>query len=52
MQDPKYDNYKILAIGYEAGFKSKTSFNRVFKTHVGLTPSEYKKKYVLSTTIN
>ena len=52
MQDPKYDNYKILAIGYEAGFKSKTSFNRVFKTHVGLTPSEYKKQYVLSTTIN
>ncbi len=46
MKDPQYDRYKILAIGYEAGFKSKTSFNRVFKTHVGLTPSEYKKKQI------
>jgi AraC-like DNA-binding protein len=49
MKDPKYDQYKILAIGYKAGFKSKTSFNRVFKTHVGLTPSGYKKKQISLT---
>lgn len=45
MKDPKFKDYKILAIGYEAGFPSKTSFNRIFKNLVGLTPSEYQKKY-------
>ncbi|WP_101445717.1 AraC family transcriptional regulator [Aquimarina sp. MAR_2010_214] len=44
MKEPKYQHYKILAIGYEAGFPSKTSFNRVFKKLVGLTPTEYQKK--------
>ncbi|WP_062053628.1 AraC family transcriptional regulator [Aquimarina longa] len=44
MKEPKYQHYKILAIGYEAGFPSKTSFNRVFKNLVGLTPTEYQKK--------
>lgn len=43
MKDPSFSNYKILAIGYESGFKSKTSFNRVFKNHTGITPSEYRK---------
>ena len=46
MRNPEYAHYKILAIGYEAGFPSKTSFNRVFKNFVGLTPTEYQKKYV------
>lgn len=45
MKNPKYKQYKILSIGYEAGFSSKTSFNRVFKNLVGSTPSEYQKKY-------
>lgn len=44
INNPKYDKYKILSIGYEAGFSSKTSFNRVFKKQVGCTPSEYQKK--------
>ncbi|ETN94824.1 AraC family transcriptional regulator [Zhouia amylolytica] len=43
MKNPNYNEYKILAIGYEAGFKSKTSFNRVFKNHTGLTPSAYRQ---------
>ncbi|AXT61945.1 helix-turn-helix domain-containing protein [Aquimarina sp. AD10] len=45
MKNPRYKHYKILAIGYEAGFPSKTSFNRVFKNLVGLTPTEYQKKH-------
>ncbi|GAA4276066.1 helix-turn-helix domain-containing protein [Aquimarina mytili] len=45
MKNPKYENYKILSIGYEAGFPSKTSFNRVFKNLVGLTPSEFQKQH-------
>ena len=44
IKDPAYSHYKILAIGYEAGFPSKTSFNRIFKQLVGQTPSEYRKK--------
>lgn len=44
IRNPDYIHYKILAIGYEAGFPSKTSFNRVFKNFVGLTPTEYQKK--------
>ncbi len=46
MKKPEYENYKILAIAYEAGFNSKTSFNRVFKQLVGQTPSEYKQQFV------
>ena len=33
----------LLALGLEAGFNSKSSFNRVFKQFTGLTPSQYKK---------
>lgn len=34
-------NYSIEGIAFEAGFGSKATFNRVFKKHTGLTPSEY-----------
>ena len=35
---------KLISIAYESGFPSKSSFNRIFKKHTGLTPSEYKDK--------
>jgi len=38
----------LLALAYDSGFKSKTSFNRVFKQRTGLSPSEYKKNQVSS----
>lgn len=37
-----YKDAKIIAIAFDSGFKSKTSFNRVFKKHTGVTPSEYR----------
>ncbi|OJJ21737.1 hypothetical protein BKI52_14645 [marine bacterium AO1-C] len=41
--DPTFQKYTLLAIAYESGFRSKSSFNRVFKRFTGMTPSEYKK---------
>lgn len=37
------DHYTLLALAFESGFKSKTSFNRVFKLKTGLSPSHYKR---------
>ena len=33
----------LLQCAFGAGFSSKTSFNRVFKTQTGLTPSQYRE---------
>ncbi|MBM9579777.1 AraC family transcriptional regulator [Leptospira sp. 201903070] len=34
----------ILDIAYSVGFRTKSSFNRAFQKHTGLTPSEYRFK--------
>lgn len=41
--DSQYGNMKVLGIALEAGFNSKASFIRVFKSKTGKTPVEYKK---------
>jgi AraC-like DNA-binding protein len=40
--DPSKMNLKILSLAFEAGFNSKASFNTIFKSMVGVTPSEYR----------
>lgn len=37
------DRLTILALALDAGFASKTTFNRVFKEQTGYTPKEYQK---------
>lgn len=43
LTNPKYNHYKIMAIGLECGF-TRASFYRIFKEHTGLTPTEYRNK--------
>ncbi|MEM6346568.1 MAG: AraC family transcriptional regulator [Bacteroidota bacterium] len=44
LAQPKFDKYSLLAIGMEAGFKSKTAFYTTFKKATGLTPKAYKQQ--------
>lgn len=39
--------FNILAHAFDSGFNSKSSFNSVFKKHLGMTPSQY-----MSSVIN
>ena len=43
MSEPDYEHYTLLGLAQEAGFKSKSTFNSVFKKMTGKTPSEYRK---------
>lgn len=48
LSDPASRNSKVLTIGMDAGFNSKTTFNTVFKKFTGLTPSEFKEQQIKS----
>ncbi|MEP1031903.1 helix-turn-helix transcriptional regulator [Ekhidna sp.] len=41
MSSHLYDHFTVLAIGYDSGFSSKSTFNRAFKNLEGKTPSEF-----------
>ncbi len=45
--EPKSKNYTLLALAYDCGFNSKTSFNRHFKKYTGQSPSEYTEQLTL-----
>lgn len=47
LANPQKQQFTFLALALEAGFNSKSSFNAIFKKHVGLTPSEYRKRIEL-----
>ena len=42
--NPSHAHLNILALAFDAGFNSKTSFNRIFKQFTGKTPSLYKSQ--------
>jgi YesN/AraC family two-component response regulator len=41
--EPRYSHYNILGIALESGFNSKTTFNKAFKEHTGISPSEFQR---------
>ena len=42
--DPAWRHYTLLAIAEEVGFRSKSSFNAVFKKHTQVTPSQFREQ--------
>jgi AraC-like DNA-binding protein len=42
--DPAKNGFKLLAVAFDAGFNSKSSFNTVFKKFTGTTPSRFRSK--------
>ncbi len=42
LADPASHTLTLLGLAMEEGFRSKSSFNAVFKKHTGLTPSQWK----------
>lgn len=46
MMEDKQKQFTILALAFDSGFNSKSSFNAVFKKITGLTPSEYRNRLV------
>lgn len=44
MHDPAYNHITLLGIAFEAGFNSKSTFNRIFRQVTGKSPAEFKKE--------
>ena len=45
LANPAFANWTVLAVGMEAGFNAKSSFNAVFKRATGTTPSQYRARH-------
>ncbi|MCP4726516.1 MAG: helix-turn-helix domain-containing protein [bacterium] len=43
LSEPENNHFKLMAIAYESGFKSKSGFYSAFKKIENMTPSEYKE---------
>ncbi|MBN1797654.1 MAG: helix-turn-helix domain-containing protein [Spirochaetales bacterium] len=48
---PTYQKENILNIAFDAGFKSKSTFNKIFKKHTNQTPKEFRKKYIIEENV-
>jgi AraC-like DNA-binding protein len=44
LENPEFEECTILEISYKLGYQSISSFNRAFKSIVGSTPTEFRRK--------
>ncbi|MBW1298581.1 helix-turn-helix domain-containing protein [Aquimarina litoralis] len=44
IKEDKHKEYTVVSIGFDVGFKSKSTFYKAFKTITNFTPTEYIKK--------
>ncbi|MGC1204399.1 MAG: helix-turn-helix domain-containing protein [Flavobacteriaceae bacterium] len=44
-KEPSNKKMTILEVLYDVGFNSKSPFNKAFKKHTGLTPTDFRVKY-------
>jgi AraC-like DNA-binding protein len=49
---PEFKKQSILELAFEAGFNSKTTFNKAFKKFTGEVPSAYRRRVLLTGTDN
>lgn len=42
--DSKFDHLTIVAIAFESGFNSKSTFNSIFKQYTNLTPTQWRNE--------
>lgn len=47
MQDPEYNNLTLFGIALQCGFKNKSTFYKVFRDTVGITPKAYLKSMAI-----
>ncbi|PTN11043.1 AraC family transcriptional regulator [Nitrosomonas aestuarii] len=45
LHNPLYTRYSISALAFDMGFNNLSWFNRAFKTHFGMTPTELRNKF-------
>lgn len=43
LKEPESENYTLLSLAMDAGFNSKSSFNRAVKKYMGISPKDLKK---------
>ena len=48
LADSSFDHYTIIAIAFEVGFNSKTTFYSAFKKHAKTTPTSFRKSLIAS----
>jgi len=46
LKDPKENQYVVLKIAHDVGFNSKSTFNTAFKKFTGISPRQYRDKYM------
>jgi len=49
LKDPSNEHIKIIAIAYDVGFNSKSTFNTAFKKYTQMTPSQFKESSISAT---